>query len=276
MKNLLVLAAPALGGALDQRQGVVNTAIAVIAFTVASAGTYLINDARDAHADRLHPVKRNRPIAAGVVPVRLAYAVGAVLMATALLIAVLSLPAAFAGVLGVYVVMTLAYQAGAKNIPIWELAIVAAGFVLRLIAGGTATGTPLSSWFLIVGGGAAFYVVVTKRKSELSEVQGDPAAHRPALAGYTTDLLVAAQAAALAVTITAYALWAFTDATPAATSAWIEVSIVPLFLGMLRFAQQADILKVSAPEELLLRDPQMLAFGFLWLVLVIVGLGAAA
>ena len=276
VKNLLVLAAPALGGALEQRQGVINALVALVAFTMASAGTYLINDARDVKADRLHPVKRERPVAAGVVPVKFAYGLGGALMAGALVLGFLTLPAAFAGVLAGYVAITLAYQAGAKDIPIWELGIVAAGFVLRLIAGGAATGTPLSSWFLIVGGGAAFYVVVTKRKAEIGEMSDEAYAHRPSLAGYTPDMLLMAQAATLGVTLTAYALWAFTDAVPGGTSAWLEVSIVPLFLGMLRLGQQAEILRVSAPEELLLRDTQMTGFGILWLALVIIGLGGVA
>jgi decaprenyl-phosphate phosphoribosyltransferase len=272
VKNLLVLAAPALGGVLDTAEGFRSALIALVAFTLASAGTYLVNDARDAEADRLHPVKRTRPIAAGVVPVPMAYAVGGALMTGALLLGALTLPVSFLGVLIAYVAVTLAYQAGAKHLPIWEMVIVAVGFVLRLIAGGVATGTPLSSWFLIVGGAAAFFVVVTKRKAEIEELASGAPRHRPALAGYSRDLLLMAQAASLGVALAAYALWAFTDATSSGSSVWLELSIVPLFMGMLRFAQQADILKVSAPEELILRDPQAAALGFAWVVLVAIGL----
>ncbi len=275
VKNLLLLAAPALGGALSDGNVLGDAVLGIVCFILASSGTYLINDARDVVADRLHPTKRNRPIAAGTVTVRLAWTVGFVLMAMSLLLAGLVLPTSFLLVLVAYLVLTMAYQLGLKEVAVWELAIVAAGFVLRLIAGGTATGVPLSSWFLIVGGGASFFVVVTKRKAEINELGEDAVAHRAALGAYSRDILLMGQAAALAVTTTAYSLWAFADGPHPEPSAWLEISVVPLFLGMLRFAQQAETTEVSAPEELLLRDRQIIGLGLLWVVLVIIGISVS-
>ena len=273
IKNGLVLAAPALGGALGTADGLASALIALVAFTLASAGTYLINDARDAEADRLHPVKRLRPIAAGTVSVRTGYTVGGLLMIGALVLGALTLPHAFLGVLAAYLIVTLLYMAGVKDVPIWEMAFVAAGFVLRLVGGGAATGTRLSGWFLVVGGATAFFIVVTKRKAEIAELELGASRHRPSLAGYSHDILLVAQAVSFAVAITAYALWSFTGTATAGASIWLELSIVPLFMIMLRFGQQAEVAKVSAPEEILFRDPQLVTMIVLWLVLVVVGTG---
>lgn len=275
VKNVLLLAAPALAGTLNEPDVLADVAIGIACFILASSAVYLVNDVRDADADRLHPTKQHRPIASGAVTPATAMVTSAILTVLAVVLAAIMLPPAFLAVLAAYLIITLAYQIGVKNIPIWELAVVAAGFVLRLIAGGTATGTPLSSWFLIVGGGASFYVVVTKRRGELVELGAAAGAHRPSLAAYGTDQLLAAQAAALAVTTTAYSLWAFNYAPLVGSSAWLEVSVVPLFLGMLRFAQQAEHTGVSAPEEVILKDWQLLTCGLAWVVLVAIGVTTA-
>lgn len=275
VKNVLLVAAPALAGTLLEPRVLADVAIGIACFILASSAVYLVNDVRDVAADRLHPVKRHRPIASGAVSPALALAAAALLVTASVALALVLLPLGFTAVLAAYLIITLAYQLGVKDIPIWELAVVAAGFVLRLIAGGTATGTPLSSWFLIVGGGASFYVVVTKRRGELVELGEHAATHRASLGAYGMDQLLAAQAAALAVTTTAYSLWAFNYAPGAEPSAWLELSVVPLFLGMLRFAQQAQHTGVSAPEEVIMRDWQLIAFGALWVVLVAIGVSAS-
>lgn len=274
VKNALLLAAPALAGTLFHPQVLDDVALGVACFILASSAVYLANDVNDAPADRLHPTKRRRPIASGVVSPTTALVTAALLAGAALIISVLLLPIPFTSVLVAYLLITIAYQLGVKDIPIWELGVVAAGFVLRLIAGGAATGTPLSSWFLIVGGGASFYVVVTKRRGEMLELGDQAGTHRASLSSYGTDQLLAAQAAALAVTTTAYSLWAFNYTPTTEPSGWLEVSVVPLFLGMLRFAQQAQHTGVSAPEDIIFRDQQLITFGAIWLVLVAVGVNA--
>ena len=170
-KNLLVFAAPAAAGVLDNRGPAIDALIAFVAFCMAASGTYYINDARDADADRLHPTKRTRPVASGVVPVAIAYAGGAALLAASVALAFVATPELAATVVG-YVVLTTAYSLGLKNVAVVDLVAVAAGFVLRAVAGAAATDVPISDWFFIVTSFGALFIVSGKRGAEASEMAG--------------------------------------------------------------------------------------------------------
>ena len=147
---MLVLAAPFAGGELFAPGIAVHLVVAFVAFSIAASGIYLINDANDVQADRAHPTKRLRPIAAGVVPVRLAIAVAVVLLAGALALSLLAgVPLLI--VVGVYVAVQLSYCFWLKHQPVLDICIVASGFLLRAIAGGAATDIPLSQWFPALG-----------------------------------------------------------------------------------------------------------------------------
>jgi len=135
VKNVLVLAAPMAAGVVGQPSVLLATLVAFVSFSLAASGVYLINDARDVEADRAHPVKRYRPIAAGVLPVRLAYAVAVFLLLAALGLALLATWQLVA-VTVVYEVVQLAYCFGLKHQPVLDICIVASGFLLRGIAGG--------------------------------------------------------------------------------------------------------------------------------------------
>ena len=123
---MLVFAAPAAAGVLDNRQWAVDAVIAFACFCLAAAGTYYVNDARDVDADRLHPKKRNRPVASGVVPVPVAYAGGAVLLAASLGLA-LTVNTNLALSVGGYIVLTTAYSSVLKQVAVVDLVAVAAG-----------------------------------------------------------------------------------------------------------------------------------------------------
>ncbi|MDT5014816.1 MAG: decaprenyl-phosphate phosphoribosyltransferase, partial [Mycobacterium sp.] len=153
VKNLLVLIAPvaAYGSDVkvdDPRQLAIRIAIAFVAFSLAASSVYLVNDSRDVEADRAHPTKRFRPVAAGVVPEWLAYTVAAVLGIAALAVALLATPN-LAVVIAVYIAMQMGYCFGLKHQPVLDICIVASAYLIRAIAGGAATGIPLSGWFLL-------------------------------------------------------------------------------------------------------------------------------
>src|SRR6185312_17304170 len=143
VKNVLVLAAPFAGGVLFSGGMALELAVAFVAFSLAASGIYLVNDANDVAADRAHPTKRRRPIAAGIVPVKLAFAVAVVLLAAAIAISLLA-SLQLTVVVGVYVAVQLAYCFWLKHQPVLDICIVASGFLLRAVAGGAATGIPLS------------------------------------------------------------------------------------------------------------------------------------
>src|SRR5690242_9760450 len=141
MKNLLVLLAPvaALGGNVqyDYREVAVKVLIAFVSFSLAASTVYLVNDVRDVEADRQHPTKRFRPIAAGVVPVWLAYCVAVVLGIAALAVSFLA-TANLAVVIAIYIAMQMAYCFGLKHQPVLDICIVASAYLIRAIAGGAA------------------------------------------------------------------------------------------------------------------------------------------
>ena len=150
VKNLLVFGAPAAAGVIFHLGVFGRCAGAFAIFVGASASMYLVNDILDADADRLHPVKRNRPIASGELPVRVAWISAGALLAASLAGAALLSGCVLTGVVGAYVVISLAYSCGLKRMPVIEMACVGSGFVLRAVAGGAATHVPLSPWFLLV------------------------------------------------------------------------------------------------------------------------------
>ncbi|HWW44863.1 MAG TPA: decaprenyl-phosphate phosphoribosyltransferase, partial [Acidimicrobiia bacterium] len=150
LKNLLVFGAPAAAGQLTHRTALLYSLAAFVIFCFAASGTYCLNDVVDREADRRHPVKRHRPVASGEVSVRVAVAIGAVLLAAALAGSAAIGRPRLALVVAIYVGVTVAYSVWLKHEPILDLGAVAAGFVLRAIAGGVATRVPLSNWFIIV------------------------------------------------------------------------------------------------------------------------------
>lgn len=273
MKNLLVFAAPIAAGAVTDRAAMTSAVVAFVAFTAASVGTYLLNDVRDREADRTHPTKQHRPVAAGAVPVGVALGTAVLALCAGIAIPALLGAWALVSVVAVYVAATSLYSLGAKRLPLFELLIVAAGFVLRAVGGAVAADVPISQWFLIVTSFGALYLVATKRYAELRD-QADGAS-REVLGGYTSDVLREIRFTAAAVTIVGYVLWAFENAEAPGGGWWFELSIVPFVLAIYRYAMAVHDGQGEAPEQILLRDTQMVALGLVWGLLYGLGLYAA-
>lgn len=270
-KNVLVFAAPAAAGVLDQRDALLQTLVAFIGFCLAASGTYFLNDANDAPADRLHPTKRLRPIAAGDLDVRTARIIAAVLVVLALLVTAPINDFKLSGVIAAYVVITLSYTMWLKYEPVIDLVAVAAGFVLRAIAGGVATDVPLSDWFLIVAGAGSLFIVTGKRHAEQVELGSDSLEHRRTLGEYSTAYLGYVRAVASGVMITAYCLWAFENAASTGDDTWFRLSIVPFVIAVLRYALVVDQGGGGAPEEVVLSDRVLQVVGLIWLVTFALG-----
>ena len=261
VKNVLVLAAPVAAGRVTEAETLGRSLLALLTFTLMASGVYWINDALDATADRLHPTKRRRPIAAGVIPVRIALIGGFALQLVALIIAWLAVDPVLAGVLGGYALLQLAYSVRLKRVPVAELMVVASGFVIRALAGGVATDIVLTEWFLIVTSFGALFVVAGKRYAE-SLAMGDLAGeHRSVLDAYPQAFLQQVVGVCLAVTLLAYCLWAFRTSTiVTATSLWVAMSVVPVTLIALRYLLLVAAGRTGEPEDLLLRD-RVIAIG---------------
>ncbi|WP_193318486.1 UbiA prenyltransferase family protein [Nonomuraea phyllanthi] len=182
-KAILLVPVALIGTSSPSLAEVVGVVWATVAFMVASAAVYIGNDIADRHRDRLHPVKRHRPIAAGRVGVLASGACCAVLLA-ALAAIVARAPASFWPLL-VYLGLNVAYSRVLKHIPLVDVGAVAAGFVLRVVQGYEVTGDRAPAWLLITVFSMSLLLLIGKRRQELLEAG---AGHRPALRGYTMEL----------------------------------------------------------------------------------------
>lgn len=271
-KNLLVLAAPLAAGVIDEGSVLRVVALAFVAFTLASAAIYLLNDVIDVEADRLHPRKRYRPIAAGEVGARPALVTSAILAAGSLALGYAT-DTELGATLTVYLVLQVGYARWLKEQAVIDLAIVAAGFLLRAIAGGVAANVPLSQWFLLVASFGSLFMVAGKRYSELRSV-GSAAGTRATLQEYSESYLRFVWGLAAAVAVTAYSLWAFEISTGDVGVNWQAISIAPFVLGLMRYAVDIDRGVAGEPEDAVLRDPVLLGLVGVWMVVFAIGVYA--
>jgi len=263
-KNVLVLAAPLAGGFLLDADVMIKVAIAFVAFTLAASGIYLVNDVADVAADRAHPTKQNRPIAAGIVPTRLAGGVAALLLAAALAVSLLA-SVQLLTVIAVYIAVQLAYCWSLKHQPVLDICIVASGFLMRAIAGGAAAGIVLSQWFLLAAGFGSLFMVAGKRYAEMKLAERTGAKIRKSLESYSASYLRFVWAMSATVLIMTYCLWALEIRTAHHNTAWSVISLAPFVVAVLRYAVDVDNGDGGEPEEIALRDRVLQVLGLIWL-----------
>lgn len=271
-KNVLVFAAPGANGSLGHGTALAHTLIAFACFCLAASGTYFLNDAADVESDRRHPTKHNRPVASGAVSVGLARTVGVllVLAATGLAFAARwELAVTIAG----YVAITTLYSSVLKKIAVVDIVAVASGFVLRAVAGVTATGVPISDWFLIVASFGSLFMVAGKRHAERVEMGEQAVEVRATLGEYSDNFLAYLRSVSSGTVFVAYSIWAFEKAQEAHLEVpWYQLSIVPFVLGVLRYALLVDQGHGGAPEEVVLTDRPLQVIGLLWVVVFSLGI----
>jgi decaprenyl-phosphate phosphoribosyltransferase len=273
VKNVLVLAAPLAAGSATHLDVLSHVAIAFVVFCLAASGIYLVNDALDVEADRAHPTKRYRPIAAGVVPVNLAYTLSGVLL-MASIFGSLAANWRLAVVMTVYVVIQLAYCFGLKHEAVLDICIVSSGFLLRAVAGGVAAAITLSPWFLLIMAFGSLFMATGKRYAELQIALATGAKIRKSLQYYTPTYLRFVWTLSATVVVVCYGLWAFQqgqDSHHGRHSSWFEISMIPFTIAILRYAVDVDRGEAGEPEEIALGDRVLQA-----LAIVLIGvLGGA-
>ena len=267
-----MLAAPAAAGVLGQAGVAGEVAGAFVALCLVSSATYLVNDVRDREQDRLHPKKRARPVAAGELSARTA-----VLAAAVMALAGVGLATAIRPGLGAvtvcYLALTASYSLWWRRVVVVDILAIAAGFVLRALAGGVATDIYLSRWFIIVTACCAVFLVAAKRYAELREhdARGPTrvgAPMRATLRRYSGKSLRLTLFAAAAGAGIAYTSWAFTRPTHVV---WYGLSIAPFLLWLARYATLIGAGAGQAPEELILRDKTLLMLSVAWALLFLGG-----
>ncbi|MTE12039.1 decaprenyl-phosphate phosphoribosyltransferase [Nocardia aurantiaca] len=259
IKNVLVLAAPLAAGKTAGGELVItdlsvlaHVGIAFVVFCMAASGIYLVNDALDVEADRAHPTKRFRPIAAGVVPVNLAYALSAVLLIGSIL---LSFTANWhlAVVMAVYIGIQLAYCFGLKHQAVLDICIVSSGFLLRAVAGGVSSDIHLSQWFLLIMAFGSLFMAAGKRYAELKIALDTGAKIRKSLEYYTPTYLRFVWTLSATAVVVFYGLWAF-EQDRAKDTIWFAISMIPFVIAIMRYAVDVDGGEAGEPEEIALGD----------------------
>ncbi len=261
-KNVLVLAALVFAAGdrsqqIDWTSLLGTSLLAMLAFCLASSAIYLLNDIRDAAHDRLHPVKKFRPIASGEVTPGVARVTAAVLIAAALGLAV-RIHADLAAVIGGYLVLQLAYVYGLKKIALVDLFVIAIGFVLRALAGAVAIAVPISPWLLLCTLMLALFLALCKRRQEL--VQSADASTRPSLESYSEKMLDQLIAMIGGSTIVCYALYTQWPETVAKFGTHRLGFTIPFVMfGIFRYIDLAyRHQRGERPEKVLLTDAPLL------------------
>jgi 4-hydroxybenzoate polyprenyltransferase len=269
-KNLFVFA----GLIFSQKLFTSLTVVALAAFGIfcaLSGAIYLLNDVADREQDRLHPRKRERPVASGrlSVPAAIGSAVALIVLALA---ASLSISWAFTAVAAAYALLLTLYSFWLKHMVIVDVLVVAIGFVLRAVGGAVAIGVEISGWLLICTILLALFLALGKRRHEYLTLGGSAATHRPILAEYSAELIDQMIAVVTASTVTAYALYTMSPETVAKFHTQLLPATLPFVLyGIFRYLYLLYRRQLGGnPSELFLNDGPLLVNTFLWFVVVLV------
>ncbi|HET9199720.1 MAG TPA: decaprenyl-phosphate phosphoribosyltransferase [Dehalococcoidia bacterium] len=234
-------------------------------FCAISAAGYLINDIKDLEADRVHPTKSQRPLASGTLNLNLAAAAAAVLSLTALAGGYL-INIEFGTIAMGYFALTLAYSYYLKHIVLLDLMAVAAGFVLRTLAGALAIDVPISPWLYLCTLLGALFLVINKRRTELVMLDDTAVRHRPILGDYSVALIDQMSAVVTAATILAYSLYTFSADTLPDNDA-MAFTIPFVIYGLFRYLYLVHRHELGgSPEEVLYRDRPMALNIAAWLL----------
>jgi 4-hydroxybenzoate polyprenyltransferase len=266
-----VFAGLLFGGRLLEADAVALAIATFFIFCALSGAVYLVNDIADRHADQQHPLKRERPIASGRLPVRTAMTAAVVLGAGGVAAALLISPA-LAAVAGAYVALLLAYSGPLKHMVILDVLTIAAGFVLRAVAGAVAVDVPIRFWLLVCTSLLALFLAFSKRRHELVLLGDGAVSHRPILEEYTPYLLDQMIAVVTASTVIAYTLFAISPETAERLGTTrLPVTIPFVLYGIFRYLYLVHQKRGGgSPAELLLTDRPLLACVGLWALSVMV------
>lgn len=270
-KNLIVFAGLIFGERLGDLDSVLAAAAAFAVFCALSGTIYLVNDIRDREADRLHPLKSQRPVASGTLSVRAAGTAALVLGGSALGVAYWLGPA-FGLVAAGYVVLLGFYALALKHVVILDVLTIAGGFVLRAAGGAVVIDVPFSRWLLLLTLLLALFLALSKRRAELVTLADDAKEHRRSLAHYSPYLLDQMISVVTASTLLAYAFYTISPDTVTRFGTDDLILTVPFPLyGIFRYLYLVHRRDGGGnPSEHLLTDRPLLACVALWGVAVIV------
>ena len=264
-KNLFVFAGVLFGGHLLDLTAMVRAVAAFAIFCALSGVVYIFNDLADRAADQRHPLKRLRPIASGQLSSATAL-IAATVLGLAALAAAIFLSPTFAVLAGTYVVLLVVYSVVLKHLVIIDALTIAAGFVLRAAAGAVAVFVPISHWLLVCTTLLALFLVLSKRRHELTLLADGAMTHRPILEEYSPYLLDQMIAVVTASTLVAYAVYSTsTETAERLNTTRLGLTIPFVLYGIFRYLYLVHQKRAGgSPADLLLTDRPLLACVGLW------------
>jgi 4-hydroxybenzoate polyprenyltransferase len=263
-KNVFIFAALVFDKQLLVVDSLLRTLAGFVLFCLISSSVYIFNDIADVEADRQHPEKKNRPIASGRLPLSAAWTAGIFLAAITLLSGYLLAPS-FGYVIGLYFLINMAYSKWLKHIPIIDVLVISAGFVLRVGAGVTLINVErFSPWLYVVMTLLSLFLGFGKRRAELALLAQGAGSHRKVLDGYTLPLLDQYIMIVSGTTIVAYSLYTFSAPNlPDNHSMMLTIPFV--VYTIFRYLYLIEVKHAGgAPEEILLSDRPFQAAMILW------------
>lgn len=261
-KNVFVFTALVFDRKLLHMEALSRTVAGAVLFSLFASAVYIINDIADREADQSHPTKKTRPIASGELPVEIAWGLAIALLAIALPLAYLLSPG-FLVICVVYFILNLLYSTKLKHIPLIDVLVLASFYLLRVISGTTLIEVKrFSPWLYVVTSLFALFIGLGKRRAELA-IQTDSNSIRPALEGYSVNLLDQLINIVSGTTIVAYSLYTFS--APNLPDNHSMMLTIPFVLyGLFRYLYLIQIGQGGAPEDIALSDRPLQAAIVLW------------
>jgi len=272
IKNVFLFAALVFAHQLPDATSLALVSAGFVIFCLLSSSVYLLNDVADREADRLHPAKRDRPVASGALAARTA-AIASLSLATLALAAALAISRPFAAIACTYLLFNLAYSLALKRVVILDVMIVATGFLLRAWAGAAIIGVEMSHWLILCTGLIALFLGFTKRRQEIATLEG-ASEQRPILREYSLPFLDQMISIVTASSLLAYTLYAFSpEVAEKLGTRWMGLTIPFVLFGIFRYLylvhQHGE---GDNPTELLLSDAQLIWTVLLWGVTALLAL----
>ncbi|HEX3074147.1 MAG TPA: decaprenyl-phosphate phosphoribosyltransferase [Ignavibacteriales bacterium] len=271
IKNLFIFAPVIFSRHLSDARDLSTVFLAFLTFSLSSSAVYIFNDINDVESDRLHPIKKNRPIARGVISIKKAVFLLAIIIA--LVVASITLfNYSFIAVLFAYILLNVFYTIKLKNVVIIDLMSIAAGFMLRVIGGAFVIEVYISSWLILATLFISLFLAVMKRRSELDVTQTDSPGTRKVLAEYSSNFIEQIVSVSAAGVIICYALYTVSERTIREfnTEAMIYTTVFVVF-GIFRFMYL--VYKKSKGEnatEIMLTDAPMIINILLYILTIII------
>lgn len=265
IKNFLVFAALLCSGQLFHIDKLIPCVMAFIAFSAVSSVVYIINDIRDREKDRKHPTKCKRPIAAGTVSVKGACILAAVLLVIAIVCNALTFRIASTVLLVLYLALNLVYSFGLKNIPIVDITILVAGFLIRIMYGAFVTEITISNWLYLTVIALSFYFALGKRRNEIRQIGSGET--RRVLKAYPINFLDKSMSMCLTLANVFYALWSMDESTRIFYGNDYLILTVPIVLLItMKYSLDIEGESDGDPVEVLLHDKVLLTLCAVYLI----------